>query len=75
MVWVGVAYPIWQEVDLKASDVMEQATARANGSVQYLLERAQQEGFPADMLLSGASRRLIITFARNCIDIFTARSK
>lgn len=51
--WFAIAYPIWQEIDVKAADAMDQATARANASVQHLLQRAKDEGFPHDSLPSG----------------------
>ncbi len=51
--WVATAYPIWQEVDVKAPDVMEQATARVSACVDVLMERSQAQGFAADLLPSG----------------------
>ena len=51
--WVAVAYPMWQEVDAKAPDVMEQATARVTACVKVLLEQSRGAGFPADLLPSG----------------------
>lgn len=51
--WVATAYPMWQEVDIKAPDVMEQATARVNACVDVLLEQSQAQGFSADLIPSG----------------------
>ena len=51
--WVAIAHPIWQEVDVKAPDVMEQATCRVRACVEVLMERSQAQGFPADLLPSG----------------------
>ena len=51
--WVAVAYPIWQEVDVKAPDVMQQASARVSGCAEVLLRKAEQQGFLADKLPSG----------------------
>ncbi len=53
--WVATAYPVWQEVDVKAPDVMEQATARVSACVDVLVERSQAQGFTADLLPSGNS--------------------
>ena len=51
--WVATAQPIWQEVDVKAPDAMQQASARVHGCAEVLLARAQEQGFPADKLPSG----------------------
>jgi hypothetical protein len=51
--WVAVAYPMWQEVDVKAVDAMEQATARVTACVEVLLQQSRTRGFPADLLPSG----------------------
>jgi hypothetical protein len=51
--WVAIAYPIWQEVDVKAPDVMQQASARVRGCAEVLLHKAEQQGFLADKLPSG----------------------
>lgn len=55
--WVAAAYPIWQEVDHKAPDAMQQATHRVTAVFDFLLGKAQQEGFPASKLLSGMALR------------------
>ena len=51
--WVALAYPIWQEVDVKAPDAMQQASARVSGCAEVLLHKAEQQGFLADRLPSG----------------------
>lgn len=51
--WVATAYPVWQEVDVKAPDAMEQAKACVSACVDVLMERSQAHGFPADLLASG----------------------
>lgn len=51
--WVATAYPVWQEVDIKAPDVMQQATARVDACVEVLLEQSVSQGFPAEALPSG----------------------
>ena len=53
--WVATAYPVWQEVDVKAPDVMEQATARVSAMRGCAVERSQAQGFTADLLPSGNS--------------------
>lgn len=55
--WVAAAHPIWQEVDIKAPDAMQQATQRVAGAIDALLQQAQQEGFPAATLPSGAHQQ------------------
>ena len=71
--WVAVAYPIWQEIDLKAPDIINQATARCDGAVVTLMESAQEQGFPADVLPSGQLPAFQYvqcnTHERRCIDV------
>jgi hypothetical protein len=63
--WVAVAHPIWQEVDVKAPDAMQQATARVAGCADVLLARAQEQGFPADKLPSG--KLILLPFQAACV--------
>lgn len=51
--WVALAHPIWQEVDVQAPDAMQQATQHVAASVDVLLKRARMDGFPANQLPSG----------------------
>ena len=63
--WVATAYPVWQEVDVKAPDAMEQATACVSACVDVLMECSQARGFTADLLPSGQlwSLRFCCSFA------------
>ena len=58
--WVASAYPVWQEIDVKAPDVMEQATACVSACMDVLMKRSQAQGFTADLLPSGQSSSLRI---------------
>jgi hypothetical protein len=69
--WVAAAHPIWQEVDIKAPDAMQQATPRVAGAVNALLQQAQQEGFPAAILPSGAHQKPVLE-AKTETDCFAA---
>ncbi|BDA47109.1 hypothetical protein COCOBI_09-5640 [Coccomyxa sp. Obi] len=69
--WVAAAYPIWQEVDHKAPDAMQQATQRVTAVVDLLLSKAQQEGFPANRLLSGRVTNMVI-LAHSSAALFAA---
>ncbi|CAL8471732.1 g11274 [Coccomyxa elongata] len=69
--WVAAAYPIWQEVDHKAPDAMQQATQRVTSVVDFLLGKAQQEGFPASKLLSGRVTNMVI-LAHSSAALFAA---
>ncbi|KAK9918414.1 hypothetical protein WJX75_003983 [Coccomyxa subellipsoidea] len=69
--WVAAAHPIWQEVDIKAPDAMQQATQRVAGAVNALLQQAQQEGFPAAILPSGRITNMVI-LAHSSAALFAA---
>lgn len=52
--WVAAVHPAWQEVDMTAADVMQQAAACMGAAVDAVLEGASTQGFTAKVLPSGA---------------------
>ena len=51
--WFAAVHPAWQEVDMTAADVMQQAAACMDVAVSAALDDARKHGFPADFLPSG----------------------